>query len=311
MPSCYTDNPHNVSDIFAYVITDRRRINAEIHSREKCYFYDTCSFRRHVQLDDMSKDHLLEYVKNKNGIIIITRTILMELASNSGELNSEYIEYIKKISNYGISILLIYEEDLFWVLDVCFSNNETINEHLCWAVRNIKSSVSTITYTLEKNKDIEAEILKLKNKDTSVVYQRFFDAVRKNKESGDNLGEEMIAICLYILSKMPGYNNGKYCIITEDKSAAAKINKMFEKIPKVYKGSDVGIYSTPKLAQILFREQIIRDKQNIEAILSAGISGNITVLGTLTHDIRPVERSFNADELSDLIIQRNGINILF
>ena len=104
----YTDTPLNMADIAPYVITDTSDITKEIFEKQKCYFYDTCSFRRHANLGQNEAEYLLKYIKRQNGIIVITRCILMELASHSGVLNEEYVEYIKQIQEFQIPVLVIY-----------------------------------------------------------------------------------------------------------------------------------------------------------------------------------------------------------
>ncbi len=311
MAGSYTDNPHNMSEIEPFVITEKEKIVEEILRTSKCYFYDTCSFRRHANLNDTYVEYLLKYMKNQNGIVVITRCILMELASHSGVLNQEYVEFVKRINNAGIKVLVIYEEDLFSVMEVCFNTNAAINDYLCWAARTIMGPVSTISETVEKNANIKNQVIKGKNLENSGVYKQFFETVRKNKESGDNLGEELLAICLHILSYIPGEDDGKFCIITDDKGAASKIDTMFERTAKQHKGKNVGIYSTPKLVQVLYREKIILDSVHLKEILGAGIDGNIIVLGMRIYDIRGKEIALSKDELAELIMQPNGISILF
>lgn len=311
MKGDYTDNPHNITEISSYVTMKKEIIVAEIIGSQKCYFYDACSFRRHANLDNVHAEYLLRYIKNQRGVVVITRCILMELASYSGLLKQEYIEYIKRISDFGIKVLIIYEEDLFSVMEVCFSTNKAINNYLCWAVRIIKGPVSTITATLEKDKNVYNEVVKGEKIDNSGVYRRFFEAVRENKEAGDDLGEEVLAICLHILSHIPGEEDGKFCVITDDKGAASKIDAMFKKTVNHYRGKTVGIFSTPKLVQVLYRENILRDSDHLKEILGEGAKGNIAVLGMLVYDIRGREISMKRDELADLIMQPNGISIFF
>ena len=43
---------------------------------------------------------------------MITRCILMELASQSHSLEECYVRYVKKIADYGIALYVIYEEEL-------------------------------------------------------------------------------------------------------------------------------------------------------------------------------------------------------
>lgn len=311
MASGYTDTPRNIESIIPYVIMERNEFVTEVLENSRCYFYDTCSFRRHANLSSTQAEYFLQYIKEQDGIVIITRCILMELASHSGILNQEYVEYIKHMKEYGITVLVIFEEDLFAVMEMCFSTNVAINQYLCWAVRTIKSPVSTITETLEHNSNIYNEVIKGRNLENHGVYKRFFEAVRNNKESGDNLGEELLAICLHILSHIPGEQDGKFCVITDDKGAAGKIDTLFKKTTGQYRGKRIGIFSTPKLVQVLYREKILQEKEYIKEILSTGTDGNIVVLGTLILDIRSREISLSSEELTDFIMQPNGINIIF
>lgn len=311
MAAGYTDTPQNMAEITHYVVTDKKAIAAEILGKQKCFFYDACSFRRHANLNHDKAEYLLNYIKTQNGTVVITRCILMELASHSGVLNREYVEYIKHTEGFGITVLVIFEEDLFSVMEVCFGTNAAINSYLCWAVRIIKSPVSTITKTLEQSDSIQKQVIEGRNLEDRCIYKRFFEAVRGNKESDDNLGEELLAICLHILSYMPGEEDGKFCIITDDKGAASKIDTMFKKTARQYRGKKIVVYSTPKLVQALHREHILEDRGHVKAILSTGTDGNIVVLGTMIYDLRSKEISISSEELADLIMQPNGINIIF
>ena len=86
---------------------------------------------------------------------------------------------------------------------------------------------------------------------------------------------------------------------------------MFQKTAERYCGKKIGIFSTPKLVQILYREQILQDKEHIKEILSTGTDGNIIVLGMLVYDIRSREISMKKEEMTELIMQPNGIMIIF
>lgn len=77
-------------------------------------------------------------------------------------------------------------------------------------------------YKLAEEK-LYSEVIEGKNLRQSDLYSRFFSAVRVNKEHADNLGEELIAICVHILSHMVGIKDGKLCVLTDDKGASGKI----------------------------------------------------------------------------------------
>lgn len=307
----YTDTPHNMAEITPFVIVDKESAAAEVLRRQKCFFYDTCSFRRHAQLSNTEAEYLLKYIKEQDGIIIVTRCILMELASRSGILNSEYVEYIRHIKEFGIPVLVIFEEDLFTVMEVCFGTNASINQYLCWAVRLMKGPVSTITRMLELNGRIHDEVIKGRNLDSRDVFKRFFEAVRSNKEPDDNLGEELLAICLHMLSYLPGEEDGKFCIITDDLGAASRIDALFKSTALKHRGKRIILFSTPKLVQILHRENILTDRAHMAAILNAGRAGEVVVLGTLIYDIRPRRISAAGEELAELIMRPDGVKVIF
>lgn len=311
MATVYTDNPCNFDRVQSFVITDTGAIVAKIHKKRKCFFYDTCSFRRHANLKCEEAEYILKYIKQQDGIVVITRCILMELASHSGCLNQEYIDYIMRLNQFGIDVLVIYEEDLFAVLDVCFATNTAVNSYLIWAVRMLKNPVSTITETLNQYKALKDEVLHGKNAESRDMYKRFFTAVRGNKESEDNLGEELLAICLHILSYIPGEMDGKFCVVTDDKGAAGRVDALFKRTALQYEGKRIIIFSTPKLVQVLYNEGILTDRNHIKAILGTGIEGNVVVLGTRIYDLRSKEISLRCEELTDLIMKPNGINITF
>jgi hypothetical protein len=302
MATVYTDIPENWGELEPYV--NRDQITEDIFRKKKCFFYDTCSFRYHANMADDHINSILEYIKDQDGIIIITRCILMELASTSGILNQEYILYSQKISQSGLSLYVIYEEDLFHIMETCFGTNSSINNLLVWSVRMMKGPVSTITKTLDEDGELNDVVVKGRNMDNRRVYERFFSAVRANKESGDNLGEELLGICLHILSQLPGEEDGKFCVITDDKGAAGKIDGLFKKTNRQFQGKRIIIFSTPKLAQILYTETYIIERDMLVEVLNFSGNANIKVLGTRIYDLRSNEISLSCDEAADQIMNK-------
>ena len=96
----------------------------------------------------------------------------MELASSSGILNPEYIQYCQKISQSGLNLYVIYEEELFQIMEICFSTNASINNLLVWSVRMMKGPVSTITKTLVEDEALNDMVKKGRNLDNKKVYKR-------------------------------------------------------------------------------------------------------------------------------------------
>ena len=287
MTKGYSEVPENWGNIAPYV--NRSSLAQSIFLSKKCFFYDTCSFRYHANLKEQDAEKILEYIRQQDGIIVITRCILMELASQSHSLEECYVRYVKKIADYGITLYVIYEEELQDIMESCFASRQQVNNYLIWAIRMINSPVSTI--------------VEEKSKNTQDFYTRFFSGVRKNKETGDNLGEEMLAVCLHVLVKLPE-EEGKFCVITDDKGAAGKIDASFRRVNRRYRGKRVILFSTPKLVQALYNEGIATRAEELLPILHAGNNGTIKILGTEIYDIESREITLDCSEAARKIVDK-------
>lgn len=312
MATTYTETPGNFCEIERFVKTEIKEIKSIFFFAERVFFYDACSFQRHSNLADKEKSILIKYFKERGIVIFILRCILMELAADRHKLTQEYIEFFKEMSGAGINVVLFNEEYTYDILSECFSTNEKINEYLMWAVRTVKSPVSTIEETLNTDEKLTSEVMKGKNLKSSDLYQRFFAAVRGNKEHEDNLGEELISICVHILSYLPGVGDGKLCVLTDDKGAAGKIGSVMRRTNPHNRGARIIVFSTPKLVQHMFQEHVEIAEEEMINLISQGASGNIVVMGTTAFDLKVDEKiSMTGRELVQKIMEPNGINIVF
>lgn len=309
MATCYKETPSNMADITQYIISDKSSCVREIIMAEKCFFYDTCAFRKHANLKH--PESLLEFLKRKNGIVVITRTIIMELASVSQSLNIEYVDYIKKMHQAGLKILVIYEEDIFDVLGQCFNSNAQINKYLDVAIKVAKSAVGTISSVYKSDIQLRNDIMSDNNTD-STLFTRFFNIVRNSKESGDNLGEEMIAICIHMLSNIPESYNYKYIVMTEDKGAIKLINKIWKNICDYSLKNTVTAVTTVVLGQKIYQENLITTKAQVEEIVFAGITGGRgTIVASEEYDLEPQEKTMVCGEVANKIMVPNAIRIYY
>ncbi len=303
----YTVSPLNFDEINSYVLVDKLKITQEILIADTCYFYDACAFRKHIYMK--RPENLFEFIKKNKGIVIIIRSIIMELASHGGMLNIEYIKYIQKMQEAGIKVLILYEEDLFEILSQCFTTNIVINDFLSWAIKTVKRPTSTITETLNADKKLLNDIVKGNSKG-GFLFNSFFQAVRSNKESGDNLGEELISICVHVLSNIPNTKSYKYVVLTEDRGAIRLINKVSKNIYEYIGKYTISALTTVKITQRLYEEEIISSKDQVEEILSIGMVGNIIkILGSEEYDLEMKEKTMTCCELAEKIVTPNAIHI--
>lgn len=312
MATTYTEIPDNYDAIAPFVKSDVEDIKDTFFSAVRVVFYDACSFQRHSHLADQERSILINYFKDHGAVICITRCVLMEMAADHHKLAEEYINLIKGFYDAGVTVAIFNEEYTYDILAECFSTNEKINEYLVWAVRTVKSPVSTIEITLKTDMKLYSEVIEARNLKQSDLYNRFFAAVRGNKEHDDNLGEELIAICVHVLSYLPGVVDGKLCVLTDDKGAAGKIDSVTRRTNSQNRGARIILFSTPKLVQHMFQEKFPISEKEMIHLISTGISGNIVVMGTTEYDLTVDDKiSMTVRELVQKIMEPNGIHIVF
>jgi hypothetical protein len=312
MATAYTENPSNFCEIECFVETDIDVIKDIFFDAKRVVFYDACSFQRHSYLEIKEKNILISYFKQQGIAVFITTCILMELASDRHKLTEEYINFIKGMNDAGIKVVIFNEEYTYNILSECFSTNEKINKYLSWAVRTAKSPVGTIQKTLITDEKLRSKVIEGKNLKQSDLYHSFFVSVRGNKEHDDNLGEELIAVCVHILSYLPGVMDGKLCVITDDKGAAGKIDSVMRRTNPNNRGAKIILFSTPKLAQHMFNEGVQISENEMVNLISQGASGNIVVMGITAFDLKVDERiSLTSNDLVRKIMEPNGIKIVF
>ena len=312
MATAYIETPDNFHEIEASVSAEINDIKRMFHQADRVLFYDACSFQRHSNLKDAERDKLIRYLENQGISIFLTRCILMELSGHRHTLEKRFVDYIKSLDAAGIKIVLFNEEYAYSILSDCFSSIERINEYLVWAVRMVYSPVSTIAETLGADSKLNSEVRAGKNLRASDLYKRFFAAVRGNKEHEDNLGEELIAICVHILSNLPGVPDGKLCVLTDDKGAAGTIDSAMKRTDPAKRGSKIILFSTPKLVQHMFQEQIPMSEDEMVNILSQGVSDSIVIMGITEFDLEvDTKISLPVRDLAREIMKPNGIKIVF
>lgn len=312
MATTYAETPDNYSEIEKSVVTDIDEIKSIFFIADQVLFYDACSFQRHSNLKEKEKNILIRYFESRGIAIFLTRCVFMELSGDDHVLKRPLIKYINELKNFGVKVILFDEEYTYSILSDCFSAIERVNEYLMWAVRTAKRPTGTITTTLKLNYKLNSEVIEGKNLKVSDLYQRFFSAVRGNKEHEDNLGEELISICAHILSYLPGVLDGKLCVLTDDKGAASQIDSVVRKTKQEFRGSRIILFSTPRLIQHIYCEGIELSEDEIVNILSQGISENIVIMGITEYDLTVNDRiQLPCRELAQKIMKPNGIEIIF
>ena len=308
MARIYTVTPEEFHKIEPYVICERNQIAREILLARKCCFYDACSLRKHAQFT--KPEILFSFLRKIHAVVVLTRCILMELCSMDGKLQETYIEYIKAMADYGIQVLVIYEEDLYSVLSLCFSSKSEINTYLSLAVKHVKVPTGTVEETLKSDSRLREELLVWKENGDRNLFGRFFEAVRANKEPEDNLGEELLAICLHMLSAVSEQNTYKYIVLTEDKGAVGLLKKTLKNVEEYFGCLTISVLTTPRLLQKMWSEGLLVEKAHLIEMLKAGNANEqIKVFCTERYDIVPMLKTMSYEELAEKIVVPDAIHV--
>lgn len=284
------------------LICDTDEIMQKIALSSKCYFYDTSSFRNHASTP--CRKLILQYLAQMQGVVIITRSVLLELCSADGNLWKTHIAYINEMKEMGIKVLLIYEENIVELLQSCYSNVPQINEWLSNAVKCVKSKYGAIENVLKHDDVLKQEVLVNYRYQDKLIGRRFFEKMRLGKELGDNLGEELLCVCLHMLTNIPETVPYKYVMLTDDKNAVRLLGQVKQNVAKYEAQKYLSAHTSANLCWHMKNHRIITCTEEILQILN-GEKGNekITTYCSDRYALFPEMQSMTCKVLAEKIMQ--------
>ena len=287
-----------IKNIDSFVIKSVEEVSKTIILAKKCYFYDACTIINHSRLQ--CNQRIYEFIKLHEGCVILTDSIFNEVMNDDGSFDKDIIEFIKGMYEDGIQVLVLNEKNLFDVLSLCYSSNAIINEYLAKAVIALKSRRESVVVrdVLNGDKGLSNLILKTPYSSNENNYTRFFERIKESEET-KNLGEELIILCMHILSNLPESNQGKYVFVTDDKGAINLMNCALKTEQRLYQ-----IASTPKLAQLMFETNIVTNKQELMQMLDTK-NDRITFSGNELYENQFSLKTMSKRDLADAILSRN------
>ncbi len=292
MTSRYIETPDNYNEISSYLITDINQIKTLFYEYDVKCFYDTCSLQHHSNLSD--KSIILNFLLNRCGLIIISRTVLMELSGEEHRVQSRQLNFIKEMYEYGLKILLIDEEDaLIITREAVDFSNEDSNYLLGYAIKQVMKSRKAVCNLVNSfPANLKAKLLGNNPVKTS-LYKSFFSKARQNKVSGDSLAEELIFICLIVLTKVP---LAKYIFLSDDLASTQTVIGLREYIKLYHEVDCPQMLTTPKITEIMVKENICNERLALMDILNCASNGQVPVLCIDEYDLDVVHKSFDKNE---------------
>lgn len=274
----------------------------EILTASKCYFYDTSAFRDHASLS--CRELILQYILQTKGIIVITKTVYIELCSANGRLWKEHVQFIEEIKQMGIKLLILEEEKIVELLLSCYSNVAQVNTWLSYAVRCVKGRYSAIEKILSEDSRLRQEILLSFKTQDRLLGKRFFEKMRALKEAEDNLGEELLNVCLHLISNIPERQMYKYIMLTDDKNAVRLLGKVKKNIECFQTQKLLGAHTSANLCWHMKQSGIAITRDKMIQILKGEKEGErLTIYGSEKYSLSPELKSMSCEEVADGILQ--------
>jgi hypothetical protein len=306
MEKTYMETPYNFDDIKKYVILDKKEAVDMILAADICFIYDTSAIRSHAKISDITP--LISYIKSKNGIVIITKTVVMEMCSNNHMIWNEHIDFIKRLSDAGINVLKFDEEDTLQCLRRVYNyTQDVLNNSLKYALRTARKWKGSVDEIIgNSGSDMIRKLCGNDSYSKTELFSTFFQMARSKKKSEDNLAEELIMVCIAILSNIPDRNEYKYIIVSEDRGSIRKLLELSENLEKHTGSKKCSLLTTPALCQILIKDRLINTSE-LQNILDFTYEDRIIkVFCSEEYDLKPKEKDFNKEELQDKLL--NDIN---
>lgn len=307
MTKKYQEIPSNFNVFKKYIIHEKNEVINVLTAAHRCLFYDTCSILHHSK--SMNRQIIIDYLRSKTDTMVITRTVLMELTANSFELHSVQLQYLKELFDSNFKVVLFDEELIFDCLkDALNINTVDANKLLGYAVKEISKSKAKTYEIIESMDKPISNKLKGANPGDRELFNTFFRHARALKSEGDSIAEELILICIIVLTKIP---IGKYILISDDMRIRSLVISINEYILIHHGRKEPYQLTTASIIYKMYKESILTSKANMLEIMESAFVGNVNVFFIGEYDIKVEYKSFNSEDLIDRLITEKDFKIIY
>ncbi len=304
----YIFPPQNWADVSGGMLISEDAVIKALLYGKMWLFYDTCALMHHAHQE--CRNFLIQYIKKNHGIVILLQTIVMELASgqNGNSILSEHLGYIKEMTDSGIPVLFLPEENCSTILaSVMNLDRKGRNERFTYAVRHLRNGKSGIGQVLDTFRDADRNRILSGKPVPEELGDWGVKEIRKKKQSGDSMGEEMIFYCMIMLSSL----FVPMVVLSDDKSAFDRFYRTNGYIKEHYRRKEMQYYSSVHLCHIMYQQGFVLET-DVETFLKKvyGVAGKISFRGITSQDIGPEEQTVSVEDMVKLICEDKELRIL-
>lgn len=307
MPKRYKEIPSNFNEIQDYLVHEKDTMVSMYFQGNAYFFYDTCSLIHHSNA--LNHGEIIKYLKNHGATIIVTRIVLMELTGDSFQLHPNQIAFFRAMHENGLIVVLLDEECIASCLKEALSiSNEEANLLLGYAIKEVSRHKTAIYQVIQTFEPTLRGNLLGSTPGNELLYDSFFQHARSQKTQGDRLAEEMILICIIILTKIP---IGTYVFISDDLRIRQKVIATNTYLEKHHSVREPFQLTTCALVYRMCKESMLSTKQEILDILNAAFSDNVYVYYLTDRDIELRYDSFKTEELAEHMMYTADFNVIY
>lgn len=303
----YIELPLNFLDIEEYVIAGATEAVDAFFAGNNYFFYDTCSILHHSNL--AKRKAVIDYFKSKSATIIITRTVLMELSANSFKVHGVQIQYFKEMFESGLKIIIFNEELIFDCLKEALSiSNEDANKLLGYAAKEISKTKSKTYEILMSMDQALSNKLKGQNPGNKELFSTFFKYARSLKTEGDSLAEELMLVCIVVLSRIP---IGRYILVSDDFRIRHQVISVKDYTARHHKKSEPYQLTTASLAFRMYKDSVITTRGELLDLIQCVSKDSIPVYFVGECDINQEKGILRCEDLVDRIMNEKEFRIIY
>lgn len=302
----YVQIPNNWSRITEYIIYNKEECLRRIIMAQKCLLLDTCTIMQYTNL--RADSMFYTYVEDTYDVILIPRIILMELASENAEVKEEHLLFLERL-HHKKPVYIFDEEWCYTYIKLAFDRTDKeLNAILINTMKFIKKIFNNCVDAF-LNEDLQIEKY-FKNTPASEVYTDFFTDIRNKKESGDSLGEELIALLVILLSNIKEITPCKYELLSNDRNSYYGLASAKNYINNKYEWDAFMCRTTCNLASLLYKNGYMNKEELKEFVSASYVNSNLNCFAAGKNDLECKQYNFSVDAFVDMIEADNLFKVI-
>lgn len=306
MVRSYVQTPENWDRITRTIVYNKEECLQSMVCAGKCLFLDTCTIMQYENLSTDSKFY--QYISDTYDMVLVTRTILMELTSEDKYMKEIHILFLERVHETK-RLYLFDEEWSYDYLKIAYDKTDKeFNQTLQSAIR---FAISSYTNIIKDFMSKEKCIKYFNERHSDELYTDFFTNIRDNKQTGDSMGEELIAITAILLSSVPESSECKFELVSNDRQSYMMMRSTKQHIRDKYGWDAFNCKTTCSLGFLMFKNQYLELQELRDFTAVSYHDCNAKFFGVGCNDIECKQYTLTLDEYINTLNNDKTFKVIF